>query len=377
MRSWFSVVFLGLPLLAVDPSNVPVRVHEWGTFTTVASTDGRPMIWGPLEAKSDLPCFVERLGAYQPKSRLRATVRMETPVLYFYAPQATTLAVRVGFPEGVITEWYPKAISAMPHQWQARDGSIEWKRVHVEPAERPTLPISKAASHYFAARETDAAPVRVENQWEKLLFYRGVGSFSVPVIAKFDPNGRLNVQNTGENPFPVAIYFERRGRSAGYRVIRDFSGSATWEPPVLNGSFENLRSELIDHLSEEGLYRKEAAAMVETWRDSWFEEGTRLIYIVPRKMVDAVLPLEIQPMASSLERVFVGRVELLAPWQRERIEALAKAGAKSELAGYGRFLEPFIEQIRTATGKSHDELALRAPLQQQYEEAFRSPGCVR
>ena len=30
--------------------------------------------------------------------------------------------------------------------------------------------------------------------------------------------------------------------------------------------------------------------MVETWRDSWFEEGARLIYIMPSRSVDAVLP---------------------------------------------------------------------------------------
>jgi hypothetical protein len=40
---------------------------------------------------------------------------------------------------------------------------------------------------------------------------------------------------------------------------------------------------LADNLVEFGLYRKEAEPMVETWRDSWFEEGIRLFYIVPRE----------------------------------------------------------------------------------------------
>ena len=35
--------------------------------------------------------------------------------------------------------------------------------------------------------------------------------------------------------------------------------------------------------------------MVETWRDSWFEEGSRLIYIVPSRAIDAILPLQIEP----------------------------------------------------------------------------------
>ncbi len=35
-------------------------------------------------------------------------------------------------------------------------------------------------------------------------------------------------------------------------------------------------------LIAQGLYQDEAQAMLETWRDSWFEEGSRLLYIVPR-----------------------------------------------------------------------------------------------
>ena len=35
--------------------------------------------------------------------------------------------------------------------------------------------------------------------------------------------------------------------------------------------------------------------MIETWRDSWFEEGLRVFYIVPRARVDFDLPLSISP----------------------------------------------------------------------------------
>ena len=35
--------------------------------------------------------------------------------------------------------------------------------------------------------------------------------------------------------------------------------------------------------------------MVETWRDSWFEDGARLFYLLPRSAVDVVLPLQIDP----------------------------------------------------------------------------------
>ena len=40
---------------------------------------------------------------------LASTVRMETPVIYFYAEQETTVSVDVQFRQGLITEWYPSA----------------------------------------------------------------------------------------------------------------------------------------------------------------------------------------------------------------------------------------------------------------------------
>jgi len=44
---------------------------------------------------------------------------------------------------------------------------------------------------------------------------------------------------------------------------------------------------------------------VETWKDSWFEEGSRLIYIVPRGFIDNVLPSPINPAPGQIVRVFV------------------------------------------------------------------------
>ena len=53
--------------------------------------------------------------------------------------------------------------------------------------------------------------------------------------------------------------------------------------------------ELVRILVANGLYPKEADAMVDTWSDSWFEEGARLLYIVPRQAVDEIVPLTIAP----------------------------------------------------------------------------------
>src|SRR5688572_28501480 len=67
-------------------------VHEWGTFTSIAGRDGVALEWRPLSGPSDLPKFVHTFSKPdrgirpQPgKSDLRARVRLETPVLYFYS----------------------------------------------------------------------------------------------------------------------------------------------------------------------------------------------------------------------------------------------------------------------------------------------------
>src|SRR5258705_3456648 len=46
--------------------------------------------------------------------------------------------------------------------------------------------------------------------------------------------------------------------------------------PELGADIVSLRGELEQSLVANGLFADEAHAMVETWRDSWFEEGTRV-----------------------------------------------------------------------------------------------------
>ena len=85
--------------------------------------------------------------------------------------------------------------------------------------------------------------------------------------------------------------------------------------------------------------------MIETWRDSWFEEGARVFYIYPQQQVDTLLPLSINPKPASTTRVFVGRVEVLSPWTRETIQTAMTTSDVATLTKFGRFLEPFLKQI--------------------------------
>src|SRR6266702_2530778 len=85
-------------------------VHEWGTFTSFAGSDGISLEFRPL-VTSDLPEFVfdrareanlfnQRFEAgdrsvYTSKSVVRSLQRMETPVTYFYTDRERVVDVMV------------------------------------------------------------------------------------------------------------------------------------------------------------------------------------------------------------------------------------------------------------------------------------------
>jgi hypothetical protein len=342
-----------------------LTVHEWGTFTSVAGEDGSAMDWDVLGGQDDLPCFVNDRGYRGFKWRLTGTVRMETPVLYFYSAQALNAHVRVSFPNGLITEWYPNAeyqvdqrsgtggsvrrlepnLNGIDTSLTRLTGSIEWSDIKVEPETTPTLPLENRPSRYYAARATDAAPLAAGEQHEKFLFYRGVGNVAVPLSASLSADGSVVVANQGAGTVPEVILFENRGGRLGYRRAGAVSSSMTLYRPSLDGGFPQLRNDLENALVTQGLYRKEAQAMIETWQDSWFEEGSRLIYIVPSRMVDALLPLELTPVPSRIARVFVGRIELITPESKRAVEEAISANNTAVIGQYGRFLDPILKRI--------------------------------
>jgi hypothetical protein len=107
-----------------------------------------------------------------------------------------------------------------------------------------------------------------------------------------------------------------------------------------------IRQTLETRLTGLGLYSKEARAMVDTWADSWFTEGARVLYIVPRTTVDSLLPLTISPAPAELQRVFVGRVEVLSSGTKDTLKRALRTGDNETLTTFGRFLEPFFAQIQ-------------------------------
>ncbi len=117
--------------------------------------------------------------------------------------------------------------------------------------------------------------------------------------------------------------------------------------------------------------------MVETWRDSWFEDGLRLLYIVPRSSIDEVLPLEITPAPANTARVFVGRIEIITPAIVAEVKAGVLARDRAPIAKYGRFLKPILSRI-VATSTPAEAVTIQRNVSFAYASAAPAPGgCPR
>jgi len=368
VRSWLprllecGLLVVSLVGWTADEHTLPdLTVHEWGTFAAIAGKDGRAIEWSPqgvprVTASSDLPQFVEHFDSVNFKLGLRGTIRMETPVMYFYSPRDVTVSARVSFSKGLITEWYPHADRVLPGgaadtilSRLPTDGSIAWNHIVVSPNLAGEFASQAQSNRYYTARETGSSPVRVQTsageQHEKFLFYRGVSASPLPISAKLTSGGKLVIKSLNGYEIPNAILFERRGERVGYRLTGAITDATSVDPPVLNGSVDSLFGDLKEILVSEGLYRDEAHAMVETWKDSWFEEGSRLIYIVPRRFVDNILPLTIDPATGQIVRVFVGRLEIVTPATALAVKTAAAHNDEATLDKYSRFLEPILQTI--------------------------------
>jgi hypothetical protein len=366
--------------------NPNLTAHEWGTFTSIAGRNGQAVEWSPLNGSVELPSFVEHINGAQFKAGLRGTVRMETPVLYFYSPHETAVSVKVRFSKGVITEWYPQASRVEPNPEQVLDrealfhrrgsGSVAWDSVTVSPNlaagfPRGHQPGDNEDNQYYAARETSAAPLVVKtaagDRQEKFLFYRGVSAFPAPLAATVTADGKVDVTNLAQQEIPSVILFERRGDKLGYRLGGALQHEMSLDPSQLTATVESICRDLQDILTSQGLYSDEARAMIETWRQSWFEEGSRLFYIVPGGFLNQILPLTIHPAPSQTVRVFVGRLELVTPATTQAVEKILATHDIVGLKKYDRFLETILDEMKAANP------AQAKQLENDLDLTYRSP----
>jgi len=134
---------------------------------------------------------------------------------------------------------------------------------------------------------------------------------------------------------------------------------------------ERVADDLAGRLVESGLYEKEARAMVNTWRGSYFtSEGVRVLFVLPQSWTDQFIPLQITPEPATVVRVMVGRVEVLTPEHERRAEhaihdlaspdSSVREKAFTTLRSEGRYVEPIVRRtMRTTTDEQVRTLCRR------------------
>ena len=392
------------------PTDSNFIVHEWGTFTSFSGSDGISLDFRTL-VDSDLPGFVidrpkqaflceRRDVAYTrglaSKGGIISRQRMETPVTYFYTDKERIVDVTVEFPKGLLTEFYPPVRQFGPtykrNQPEQMDSSwLRWGKVRLLPMKQalekngvdPLIPPVKAGEgeHYAFARETDLAHIQITDPAmgnayrEKFLFYRGVGNFDLPVSLKDTGEGRFVLTHPGKTPMRFAFVVKAEGGRIRYARYENLASSSELSLPAESSTIEALGDDMVRSLVGEGLYEKEARAMVKTWRSSWFgEDGTRVLYALPQADTDRLLPLKIQPAPKETLRVMVGRLEILTAEQEQRIAGLVvKLGAgdaeirrqtAEEIRKLGRFAEPSLTRIAKVSEDPETQLAAKSLLRE-------------
>lgn len=428
-----------VPLLVCSsPANEPATparawdgrtpaAHEWGTFTTVQGSNG-VVLDGLLHEERDLPSFVHDLRDVTGLTGV--SPKMETPVIYFYTPFAQRLRVHVDFPHGTITQWYPAAfdvnhvgplVNGMPERPDGRtilshkDGFIRWGHWSdleiLAPGAPGSGPAVAADDPWRFCREVDANLLRVCNlnaarqiedthprdvvdEFERCLFYRGLGDFPLPLVARLqsehydEAHAALTLEFSNRTPdeplrhlFVVVV---REGR-AGFTQVEEppARGSLTLQLPLAptDERVEQLVQRMTAALVDTGLFEREALAMCRTWQSGWFgEDGVRALYVLPPAFVDRHLPLTLgapDPRAGpawDVVRTFVARAELLSPAREtaleQTVEALGskaaetRAEARQELRRWGRFAAPYLKGVLARSG----DPSVRAQAQRALDE---------
>jgi hypothetical protein len=331
---------------AARPELPRLVVHEWGTFTSFSGSNGVGLPF--LPQGNDLPGFVYTSDRYNLFSKspgprqMAQLVSMETPVLYFYPDREMTASVSVQFPRGYMTEWYPQALYDSDAKSAAH--RLTWKNFRLLPGAHVGMIRDKRDNHYYAARETDAAPLEVTvnpeletrhtegrdfpaHQYEKFLFYRGVGSFPVPLGVRALDNGRFVVTNKHKDRIAAVFAVRVQNGTLSFRDLGglDAGGELTVEQPRDPSSVTALGSAVARVLTAQGLFEKEAQAMVNTWSRAWFgEEGTRFLYLLPNRMTDELLPLQVEPKPAAVVRVMVGRHDILTPEREQQLDVIQR-----------------------------------------------------
>lgn len=375
-------------------------VHEWGTFTSLQDEAGEA-IGGINTDDEPVPGFVHELGSLlllrptevpnnffqgAPSCHPDVTMRLETPVIYFHPPAAETKIqranVQVTFHGGWLTEFYP---DAYPDAAEFKDNgfrpgparlfrfgplrsSTESKLTWADLKIGGDWALTNTTAHVWTSpRAVSAASVQTTNgESEKFLFYRGVAHINAPLkISREANSGELLFRSQMESlpiqrPLTISSLWLVEIRTDGKIAFRSLPSllldhdpkKVLLQTPVAfspgdfsSANLEKLRAALQAALLADGLFADEAQALLNTWELSYFKSaGLRCFFLVPREWTDFYLPLKIS-LPADINRVMVGRIELVTPEQREKLQEISRFSPLQIKAEVGQLFTNFYGRI--------------------------------
>ena len=334
-------------------SSSELVVHEWGTFTSLQGSNGEAQE-GMYHEDEPLPSFVhgrdplnERPApvpfptrprppgrpchgkcfefAPTPDNGFTVTQKMETPVLYFYSPTEQHVRVDVGFPLGIISQYYPKPVEFSPAIGSVRSisgGSVRFE-VDLVKGQLP-VPYASPRSVYLPARKVASNFLHSGSENENLIFYRGLGNFTTGFQAT-SQGGGLTLVNNDVEKIRAAFLVNVTADGGSIQPLGEIPASggriAVSAQKILELRNSTMATRYFLRLAERqltaslrasGLFADESEAMTNTWKTGYFlTPGLRVLYILSRQETDQILPISVQPQPKELVRTLVGRVEVL------------------------------------------------------------------
>jgi hypothetical protein len=271
--------------------------------------------------------------------------------------------VNVKFPRGIITETFPAPVTTYPAKSSdpvLANGEATFD-VRILREEQNKFPFVDNKNIYSHARNVASNAIASGREYEKFVFYRGLGQFQ-PQIRITSKQGALKIEGNAQT-MPQAAFLVDVDQSGDTRMLNlgdlrsrevaEISASLvnalgnhrSNSPLMLNGA--QGKAAMISSLVAAGLKNDEATAMLNTWENGYLKvTGVRLLYVLPRAEVDATLPLTMTPAPQSLARVFVGRLEILTDIEEGRIlTAVLQDRENFNVNALGRFSEAILRRI--------------------------------
>lgn len=349
--------------------------HEWGTFTTVHTEEGNTVeAINYLEdyQKNVLPGFVHRISDFDPlipftKSSIKGhpdiTMRLETPVLYFYPPANfdynQKIDVNVIFHGGLLNEFYPMGESRHENLHypdrqnennflqkglmnETSKSFVSWKNIQIG---GPWALPETDANVWLAPRQVESSYVKTENgETERYIFYRGLAHLKSIIRTEHqteytrksdqaDIERKIMVKVFAPDSWPFKdqtsftiprlwfVYIAGNGNLvyAEYKNIKVHKNKDPAKPVKVATlqftekdyiNFHQLRDSIKQALVQDGLFDAEAEAMLNTWNYHYFNKpGARVLFILPKIWADKYLPIQIS-VEHDIVRTFIGRIDL-------------------------------------------------------------------